>query len=123
MLENHRAHRHGPCCDMRGMLSFLVLFLLSRRPMHGQELAKELERRKGEKPSPGTIYPALKALKEAGLIKESTKEGRRQQTPSDKEPPSVHNSKAITYSLTAEGQAVLKQARKRFCRTFEGVYA
>ena len=27
------------CCDMRGMLGFLILFLLSKKPMHGQELA------------------------------------------------------------------------------------
>jgi len=47
-------------CDMRGMLSFLILFLLSKKPMNGQDIASELEKRKGEKPSPGTIYPALK---------------------------------------------------------------
>ena len=57
------------CCDMRGMLSFLVLFLLSKSEMHGQEIAAELEKRKGERPSPGTIYPALKGLKESGFIK------------------------------------------------------
>jgi len=38
--------------------------------MHGQELADEIGKRKGEKPSPGTIYPALKGLKESGFIKE-----------------------------------------------------
>ena len=54
------------CCDMRGMLGFLILFLLSKKPMHGQELADEITRRKGEKPSPGTIYPALKKLREMG---------------------------------------------------------
>ena len=52
----------GYCCDMRGMLSFLILFLLSKKPMCGSELAKEIGKRKGETPSPGTIYPALKAL-------------------------------------------------------------
>jgi DNA-binding PadR family transcriptional regulator len=35
--------------------------------MHGQEIASELAKRRGEKPSPGTIYPALKALKDAGF--------------------------------------------------------
>ena len=102
---------------MRGMLSFLILFLLSRKPMHGQELAKELEKRKGERPSPGTIYPALKALREAGLIKESRKEGRRQGTPS-----SHDSGKAITYSLTPDGESVLRESHRRFCRTFTGVF-
>ncbi len=91
------------CCDMRGMLSFLILFLLSKKPMHGQEIASELEKRKGCKPSPGTIYPALKSLKEDGLIKE-TKEG-----------------KTITYRLTKEGEEGFKEARKQFCRTFTDV--
>jgi PadR family transcriptional regulator PadR len=97
-------HKHVYCCDMRGLLSFLILFLLSRKPMCGQELADEIEKRKGERPSPGTIYPPLKALKEAGLISEKK------------------SGKAITYSLTQEGEAVLREAKKRFCRTFSGVF-
>ena len=55
-------------CAMRGMLSFMVLWLLSTRPMYGQELATEIEKRRGEKPNPGTIYPALKDLTRRGLI-------------------------------------------------------
>jgi DNA-binding transcriptional ArsR family regulator len=102
-MMHGRHHHHGHCCDMRGMLSFLILFLLSKKPMHGQELAQELGKRKGEKPSPGTIYPALKALKQAGLITEKK------------------SGKTITYSLTEDGEDVLKEARRRFCRTFIGV--
>ena len=103
---NHRhGHGHHCHCDMRGMLSFLILFLLSKKPMHGQELADELSKRRGERPSPGTIYPALKALREAGLISEK------------------RSGKAITYSLTAEGRNVLKDARMRFCRTFVGIFS
>ncbi|MEK6954325.1 MAG: PadR family transcriptional regulator [Candidatus Micrarchaeota archaeon] len=91
-------------CDMRGMLSFLVLFLLSKKKMHGQELAKEIGKRKGSRPSPGTIYPALKAMNEAGLIKEK-KEGKN-----------------IYYSLTDDGKRALKYAKVQFCRTFMGIY-
>ncbi len=85
---------------MRGMLSFLLLFLISKKPMNGQELAEELEKRRGEKPSPGTIYPALKNLRESKLIKES-REG-----------------KEIIYTLTNEGEKGLKEAKKYFCKTF-----
>ena len=102
-MHGKHAH-HGHCCDMRGMLSFLILFLLSKKPMHGQELANELAKRKGEKPSPGTIYPALKSLKQAGLIKEKK------------------SGKTITYNLTAEGENVLMEARRRFHRTFTGIF-
>ncbi len=92
------------CCDMRGMLSFLLLFLISKKPMHGKEIADELEKRKGERPSPGTIYPALKGLKQAGFVKEK-KVG-----------------KAITYTITERGKAVLKVSKERFCRTFTEVF-
>lgn len=92
------------CCDMRGMLSFLILFLLSKKSMNGQEIAEELKKRKGEKPSPGTIYPALKNLKEQKLIKED-KEGKN-----------------INYTLTEEGKNVLKKAKKRFCRIFADLF-
>lgn len=92
------------CCDMRGLLSFLILFILSKKPMHGQEIADEIEKRKGERPSPGTIYPALKSLHAAGLILEK-KEG-----------------KTITYSLTEDGKQGLKIAKMRFCKTFMGIF-
>jgi len=44
---------------MRGFLGFLILFLLSKKSLHGQEIADEITKRKGDKPSPGTIYPSL----------------------------------------------------------------
>ena len=88
------------------MLGFLILFLLSKEPMHGQALADEIAKRKGEKPSPGTIYPALKNLREAGFImEEENKDG-----------------KTIVYSLTPRGEDALKIAKRRFTRTFLGVF-
>ena len=97
-MDWHKRKRF--CCDMRGMLSFLLLFLLSKKSMSGQELAVELEKRRGEKPSPGTIYPALKQLRLDGLIEEN-KEG-----------------KEIKYKLTESGKEGLKHAKQQFCRTF-----
>ena len=92
------------CCDMRGLLGFLILFLLSKKNMHGQELADEIAKRRGDKPSPGTIYPALKGLKEAGFLDED-KVG-----------------KTITYELTPRGKKALSIAKKRFTKTFLGVF-
>ncbi len=99
-----RSNSEAPCCDMRGMLSFLILFLLSKKPMHGQELAGEIGKRKGSRPSPGTIYPALKSLNEAGLITETRK------------------GKTISYALTSNGRHVLKIAKEQFCKTFTGIF-
>jgi DNA-binding PadR family transcriptional regulator len=96
------AYKYG--CDMRGMFSFQIMWLLSKKPMHGEELARQMERRRGDKPKAGTLYPALKELRTARLIKGS-KTGR-----------------LITYSLTPLGKAALKQAVKYFCRSFGDVF-
>jgi len=90
---------------MRGMLGFLILFLLSKQTMHGQELADDIARRRGERPSPGTIYPALKNLREMGFISAEEKEG-----------------KTIVYSLTERGKNALTIAKRRFVKTFLGVF-
>ncbi|ATZ61795.2 MAG: helix-turn-helix transcriptional regulator [Methanosarcinales archaeon Met12] len=36
--------------------------------MYGQEIAREIAKRKGEKPNPGTLYPALGNMEAKGLI-------------------------------------------------------
>lgn len=92
------------CCDMRGMLSFNILWLLSKRSMNGQEIAKELEKRRGHKPSPGTIYPALKELRNKGLV-EMERKGRN-----------------TTYTLTESGLEGLEKACKYFCNAFGDIF-
>ena len=92
-------------CDMRGMLSFQILYLLSKRSMHGDELAEEIGKRRGEKPKAGTIYPALKDLTNKDLIKGEKK------------------GKIIVYSLTSHGKLSVKRAREYFIRCFGDVIA
>ena len=58
----------GKHLDTRGFLSFLILWLLKDKKLSGKQLRDELARRKGVKPNPGTIYPALKTLLLGGLI-------------------------------------------------------
>ena len=91
------------CCEMKGLLSFLILFLLSTKPMSGTEMCSEIEKRKGVRPSPGTIYPALRTMKKSGLVKEKK----------------LGNS--IIYSLTKLGKRNLKIARRNFLRAFKGI--
>jgi len=90
----------GGMCDMRGMLSFMILWMLSGRAMCGQELASELGKRRGDKPNPGTIYPALKELANRGLI-ESHSEGR-----------------TLVYELTETGKSTLARSLEYFERVF-----
>jgi PadR family transcriptional regulator PadR len=85
---------------MRGMLSFMILFLLSKHDMYGQEIADEIGRRKGERPNPGTIYPALKDLAWRRLVSVESR-GRRN-----------------VYSLTKEGSETLGKALEYFARAY-----
>ena len=89
---------------MGGMLFLYILWLLSKRPMHGDEMAEEIGKRRGEKPKAGTIYPALRELKEKKFIK-GIKEG-----------------KIIVYSLTPRGRAVCKDAVSYFFRAFGDIF-
>ena len=56
-------------CRMKGFLSFLIIWLISKKKMNGAEITLELEKRRGQRPSPGTIYPVLKYLTEQNLLK------------------------------------------------------
>ena len=91
------------CCDMRGMLSFQILWELSKKPMNGAELAEQIGLRRGSTPTPGTIYPALKELSQKGLIR-GEKEGRQ-----------------IIYTLTKEGRDGLEVATQYFYRVFNEI--
>ena len=91
-------------CDMRGMLSFQILWLLSKGKMHGEMIAEEIEKRRGEKPKPGTLYPALKELSNKGLINGSRR------------------GKIIVYSITSDGRAAVKVATDYFCRSFGDIF-
>ena len=84
-------------CRMKGFLSFLIMWLVSKNSMTGAEIALELEKRKGHKPSPGTIYPVLKDLKDKGLL-------------------SMDNNKR--YSLTKKGKKELDTHLNTFFETF-----
>jgi PadR family transcriptional regulator PadR len=84
-------------CRSKGFLLFLILWLVSKKSMTGAEIALELEKRRGKKPSPGTIYPVLKNMKERKLL--SIDENKR-------------------YTLTENGKKSLEEHLDAFIRTF-----
>ncbi len=88
-------------CEMRGFLSFLVLRLITMRSMSGEEIRQEIKKRKGTKPSPGTIYPVLKSLTEKGLIEEVDSKGKEKK-----------------YQLTKQGKKEVKHATQFFLEMF-----
>jgi DNA-binding PadR family transcriptional regulator len=61
----------------KGILRCYILKELKARPMHGYELMAKIEEKTGFwKPTCGAVYPALKEMKKAGLIR-SKKQGRK----------------------------------------------
>jgi DNA-binding PadR family transcriptional regulator len=82
---------------MKGFLSFLILWLINKKKMTGAEITEELEKRRGHRPSPGTIYPVLKYLTEKELL-------------------SVDEDKK--YSLTKKGKQELDMSLNQFFDTF-----
>lgn len=88
-------------CSMKGMLSFRLLCYLRKGEKTGHEIAKLIAKSHGRKPSPGTIYPALKELSQLGLVKRKQK------------------GKEVVYSLTDKGKAEAKMA----CRYFRACFA
>ena len=95
--------RPPECCDMRGMLSFLILHVLSKGTMYGTEIAEEIARRKADKPNPGTLYPTLRDLESKGLV-ESVKKGNTRY-----------------YKLTPAGKEGLARAKDFFVQAYADI--
>jgi DNA-binding PadR family transcriptional regulator len=79
----------------RGLLKFIVLKLLSEKPISGVEIIESINQEtKGKwKPSPGSIYPLLLWLHQKGFISES----------------STNENAIKQYTLSSEGKAFLKE--------------
>ena len=86
--------------DMKGLLSFQIMWELGKRSMCGEELIEELGKRRANTPSPGTLYPALNKLKRRDLVE------------------SERDDKRVIYSATVKGKKDLELA----VRYFKAVY-
>jgi len=79
----------------RGLLRFLVLNMLSKKPMSGVEIVEVIEKETGGKwiPSSGSVYPLLASLHEKGFTRESPSE----------------EAGIKRYSLTNKGKALFEK--------------
>ncbi len=87
--------RRGP--RPRGDVRAAILLLLAEQPRHGYELIQEIGQRSDGAwtPSPGSVYPALQALEDEGLLVIEPVAGRK------------------TASLTEAGEAYVAEERER----------
>lgn len=81
----------------RGDLKYVLLRLLSEGARHGYQLLKEIEDKTqgGYRPSPGSLYPSLIALEEAGYISAEDEDERR------------------VYHITDDGMEILLEKQER----------
>jgi len=86
----------------RGLLLYYVLHRLSTGPVYGYEILRDIESksRGGWRPGPSSIYPLLKKLESAGLIRASGEEG-------DGTPHRM-------YSITEKGRSHLSVVKRKF---------
>ena len=81
-------------------IDFLILLLVSKKPMHAKELVDEITKRKGEKHNLGTIYPAIMNLSEAGFL-----DGEK-------------GGKTSAYNITPSGKKALTVAKRKTYEIF-----
>jgi DNA-binding PadR family transcriptional regulator len=81
-----------------------ILALLRDGPRHGYQLMQDVaERTHGAwRPSPGSVYPALSALQDEGLVDDEKVEGRR------------------VFTLTEAGQAHVRERAEELAAVFDG---
>jgi DNA-binding PadR family transcriptional regulator len=86
MGRGRRGHRHGRGFGQseRGSVKYDVLAVLADGPRHGYEIMLAIEERRGFRPSPGSIYPALQMLDDGDFVTSSESGGKRVYTITDK---------------------------------------
>lgn len=87
----------------KGFLSFLILHELRNRKLYGEQLAKLIGKRRGDHLTPGTIYPALKQLRNQHLIR------------------FIQDGQKKIYTLTSSGKSELRHLYRLFGRYFKGL--
>lgn len=111
-------HKHGGPHPERGFVQFLLLLLLNEEPMHGYQLADELQSRgyvREGRFKTGSLYTILNRMEQRGILtstQEESESGRPRRV----------------YSVTEDGRGYLKQGlqymlrRKRFLDEMEKYY-
>ncbi|MPY88231.1 MAG: PadR family transcriptional regulator [Luteitalea sp.] len=89
-----------------GEMKYVILKVLEDTPRHGYDVMKEIQTRLGGwyTPSPGTVYPTLQWLDDAGLVRGREDQGRR------------------VYEITDEGRQFLRDNKGIVEEIFERVH-
>ncbi|MGD1010442.1 MAG: PadR family transcriptional regulator [Candidatus Aminicenantales bacterium] len=97
MFDSYHFRHWGPGRMFhKGDFKYVILDLLKDKPKHGYEIIRELEEKFHGfySPSPGTVYPTLQYLEEAGYVTSDRQEVKR------------------VYTITEEGRKFLAEQAK-----------
>ncbi len=85
----------------KGYLRLVILMLLTKKPMHGYEIMKEIEAKTLGfwKPTPGGLYPLLKRMRKKGEIQSKWLK--------------INRRKRKIYQITINGRKRLRNALKK----------
>lgn len=85
----------------KGYLRLVILMLLTKKPMHGYEIIKEIEAKTLGfwKPTPGGLYPLLKRMEKKGEIQSKWLK--------------INKRKRKIYQITVNGEKRLRNALKK----------
>jgi DNA-binding PadR family transcriptional regulator len=61
----------------RGDLKYEILEALLEGPRHGYDIMLNIEQKRGLRPSPGSIYPALQMLEDGDFVRSQERDGKR----------------------------------------------
>lgn len=68
----------------RGDLKYEILESLLEGPRHGYDIMLTIEQKRGLRPSPGSIYPALQMLEDGDFVRGYERDGKRRYEITDK---------------------------------------
>jgi DNA-binding PadR family transcriptional regulator len=98
-------HGWGPGAGRgRGDLKFEILEALAEGPRHGYDIMLAIEQKRGLRPSPGSIYPALQMLEDGDFVKSTERDGKR------------------VYEITDKGRELLSQRQPEEGAPNEGAF-
>jgi DNA-binding PadR family transcriptional regulator len=94
----HRGHPHRGRRAFgeaeRGSVKYDILAILWDGPRHGYDLMLTIEEKRGYRPSPGSVYPALQMLEEGDFLTGQDIDGKR------------------VYTITGKGSELLAKHRE-----------
>jgi|GEM_PF-791331 len=107
----------------RGSVKYDVLAILEEGPRHGYDIMTAIEAKRGYRPSPGSIYPALQMLDDGDFVSSRETDGKRIYTISDKgremlreyqaspQRPGFEDASAEAFATIARGMGALHGLR------------